>query len=246
MKQELKDKTYVLTGDATPIAFMLASRHTRNSPLLWFDEEKGVNRALRYARNQKSPFEDEQDGNAILEHVTFTDGNLTVPRSNQVLQKFLEMHPGYGSIFVELDYEKIAKEEVKNLNMEVDALIMARGLDIDTAEAVLRVMTDANVDKMTSDEVKRDILVYARNNPSEFLEAVDDPQLKLYSTAGKALSSGLFVTKNSGRDIYYNLPNNKKKLISIPFGEEAVSALVAFLTTDDGIEVLKMIEKQTK
>lgn len=246
MKSESKDKTYVIVGDATPISFMLASRHTRNSPLLWFDEEKGINRALRYARNQKSPFEDEQDGNAILEHVTFTDGSLTVPKTNPVLQKFLELHPGNGSIFKELDYEKIAKDEIKNLNIEVDALIMARGIDIDTAEAVLRVMTGANVERMTSDEIKRDVLIYARNNPEDFLEAVDDPELKLYSVAGKAMSSGLFVVKNNGRDIHYNLASNKKKLISVPFGEEPLSAFVAFLRSEDGIEVLKMIEKQTK
>ena len=53
----------------------------RRFPLLWFDEEKGENRALRYARNQKSPFEDEQDGNAIVEPVIFEDGFLRVPRS---------------------------------------------------------------------------------------------------------------------------------------------------------------------
>ena len=32
---------------------------------MWYDEDKNVNRVLRYAVNQKTPFEDEQDGNAI-------------------------------------------------------------------------------------------------------------------------------------------------------------------------------------
>ena len=60
------DKQYKLLGDTAPLSYMLASRHTRRFPLLWFDEEKGENRALRYARNQKSPFEDEQDGNCYI------------------------------------------------------------------------------------------------------------------------------------------------------------------------------------
>ena len=128
----------------------------------------------------------------------------------------------------------------------MDALIAARSLDIDTAEAVLRVMTESNVDSMTSDEVKRDILIYAKRNPAQFLDAIDDPQLKLTSIAGKALSSGLFVTKNNGRDIHYNMNNNKKKLLSVPFGDSPLSALVSFLMTDEGLEVFKMIEKQNK
>ena len=91
--EKYADKQYKLLGDVAPLSYMLASRHTRRFPLLWFDEEKGENRALRYARNQKSPFEDEQDGNAVLEPVMFEDGMLSVPRTNQALQKFLYYHP---------------------------------------------------------------------------------------------------------------------------------------------------------
>ncbi len=69
MKKQIKDRVYVLKSDSTPLSFMLASRNTRRFPLMYFDEEKGVNRSLRYARNQKTPFEDEQDDNAILEPV---------------------------------------------------------------------------------------------------------------------------------------------------------------------------------
>jgi len=58
-------KTYKLTSDSTPLSYMLASRNSARYPLLHFDDEKGINRPMRYAKNQKSPFEDEQDGNAI-------------------------------------------------------------------------------------------------------------------------------------------------------------------------------------
>jgi len=39
-------------------------------------KKENENRPLRYARNQKSPFEDEQDGNVILEPIVFEDGML--------------------------------------------------------------------------------------------------------------------------------------------------------------------------
>ena len=50
---------------------MLPVRHTSKYPLLWFDENDGYNRELRYATNQKSPFVDEQSGVATLQHIFF-------------------------------------------------------------------------------------------------------------------------------------------------------------------------------
>ena len=97
-KLNLEDKAYKLTREVAPLSLILASRHTNRVPLLYFDEETGVNRPLRYARNQNSPFQDEQDDNAILEPIVFEDGFLFVPRTNQVLQKFLSYHPGNGLI----------------------------------------------------------------------------------------------------------------------------------------------------
>ena len=43
-------------------------------------------------------------------------------KNNQVLQKFLELHPGNGRIFVEVNKEKEAAEKNEALDLEVDAL----------------------------------------------------------------------------------------------------------------------------
>ena len=61
-KETRKDRVFVLKGDKKPLSYMLQSRNKKNSPLLYFDESTSSNRALRYAANQKSIFEDEQDG----------------------------------------------------------------------------------------------------------------------------------------------------------------------------------------
>ena len=91
-QQKYVDKFYRLKKDAAPLSFMLQTKHTKRSPLLHFDPETGQNRALRYARNQKSPYEDEQDGNVILEPIIFEDGMLRVGKENQVLQQILYLH----------------------------------------------------------------------------------------------------------------------------------------------------------
>lgn len=246
MKLQLKDKIYVLKANTTPLSFMLSSRNTRRYPLLHFDEEKGINRPLRYARNQKTPFEDEQDDNAILEPVVFEDGYLTVPKTNPVLQWFLSLHPGFGQIFEEVNTEKDAADDVESMDIELEAEIAAKEMSIEMAESIARVLMGSRVGKMSSAEIKRDVRLYARNNPVEFLEMLDDPMLQLQDLAQKALSQGLVTLRNNKRDIYFGLKDNKKKMMTVPFGEEPVSALAAYLQTDEGIEVMKMLEKKLK
>ena len=63
---EYKDRLYELTGRKKPLVFTLPAVHSAKKPLLWFDEEKGYQREIRYATNQRSCFVDEQEGPATL------------------------------------------------------------------------------------------------------------------------------------------------------------------------------------
>lgn len=246
-KQTLEDKIYVLKRKNFPMSLMLNSRNSARKPLLYFDEETGQNRPLRYARNQKSPFEDEQDGHAILEPIIFEDGLLTVPKNNQVLQKFLAYHPENGILFEELDTKKDAADQIDWMMIQLNAQNAAMNLDISTREAIGRIILGARVDNLSSEELKRDVLLYARNNPEEFLDMIDDPELRLQNIAAKALQDNLFTLKNNRRDIYFNLPDNKKKLMGIPFGDDPIKLLTSYLQSDEGIELYKVLEtKYTK
>ena len=75
-----KDRNYYLLNNQSPITHTIPSKHTRRYPLVWFDKEKGYERELRYATNQKSIFVDEQKGQVTLKHIVFTDGFLFVPK----------------------------------------------------------------------------------------------------------------------------------------------------------------------
>jgi len=242
-KPEIKDRVYVLKDVAPPLSFMLPSRNTKRFPLLHFDEATNTNRALRYARNQKSPFEDEQDGNYILEPVVFEDGVLVVQKNNPVLQKFLALHPSNGDIFEEFDPEKDATEKLEYLNFELDAQIAAREISIDTAMAVLRVMIGSRVEKMTSQEIRRDIMVYARNNPEDFLEMIDDSDLQLRNKAAKYIEMSYLSLRNSQRDVFFNLKDNKRKMMSVPLGEDPINAIAAYFKTQEGIETEEMLNR---
>ena len=239
---ELKDRIFVLTSDTTPLTYVLPSRNTRRFALLHFDGK--TNRALRYARNQKSVFEDEQDDNAIVEPVIFEDGALMVPANNPILSQFLDIHPLNGQIFMELNPEKEAMTDIEDLNVELDAQIAARSMDLDTMLAVARLVWGPVVDTMTTPELKRDILLYAREYPIQLLEMLNDPSLTETALASKAISEGLFSMRNNNREIWFNMTGNKRKLMNVQQGEDPIYILTAYLESAEGKEVLEMVKSK--
>jgi len=247
-KVEYKAKSYRLKGDMAPLSYMLSSRHSQRSPLLHFDEETGVNQPLRYARNQKSPFENEQDGNAILEPIVFEDGMLTVNKENQNLQQFLALQPSNGYVFEEINRERDANSELEQVEYELEAQIEAKKItkDIYKLTQVCRVLMGNAVENMTTAELKRDILVYAKNNPDDFLDTVNDPMLELMDDVYQFFNLALLSTRNNGKDVYYNLPNNKKKMLTIPFGEDVNFIVASFMKSDDGLKVYKLLKNKIK
>ena len=236
------DKVYKLRNGMTPLSYTLASRNTRRYPLMYFDEENNVNRSLRYARNQKSPFEDEQDGNAILEPVVFEDGLLHVPKQNPVLQHFLYYHPLNGVVFEEVNNEKDAEEEMEAINYEVDALIEARNMNLDHLEMTFRVLFGKDPSKYSVAEIKRDVLMYSKNHPRNFLDVINDPLLKLEANVHKFFASSILVFKNGTKEVWFNTTSNKKKLMNSPFDTDPYMSVTMHLQTDEGIEALKLLE----
>lgn len=235
------DKVYKLKS-GSPLSYTLASRNHPRFPLMYFDEKNQQNRALRYAVNQKSPFEDEQDGNAIIEPIIFEDGFLRVPRTNPVLQEFLHYHPLNGIIFSEVDKEKDAAEEVEDLNIEVDALIEARQLSIEQIETLTRVLFDKDPTTVSTAELKRDILVFAKTEPHEFLNILNDPDLKFQAKVRKFFEEKLLVMRNGDKEVWYNTASNKKKMLSVPFGQDPYEMVGHFLQSDEGLDALKMLD----
>jgi len=176
------------------------------------------------------------------EPIVFVDGSLNVPKTNPVLQKFLDYHTGNGSIFEEVNTEKDASSEFEKLTSELDAQLAARDLSLDGLEAVARVVLGGKIDKMSTAELKRDVLVYARTYPHKFMEIMNDPMLQLQNTCAKLFDQDILRLKNKGRDVYFNLDTNKKKLLTVPYGENHLFILASHLKSDDGIETLRLLE----
>lgn len=235
---EIKDRTYFLSENRSPLSYKL-----KTTDIYYFDEEKGYERELKYTSNQRTPFVDEFVGDGRLEHVIFRNGVLTVPKSKTVLQKMLSLyHPQKGVVFHEIMPQKEAASELDFLEFQVEALGIAKELDIDTAEAVMRVELGSKVSKMSSKELRRDLLLFARSNPALFLELTTDENVTLRNFGIKAVEFGIIKLSQDQRTFIW--ASNDRKLMTVPYNEHPYSALAAWFKTDEGLEVYKSIEKR--
>jgi len=235
---EIKDRVYHLKGRQKPL-----SRSIKSANVYYFDEEKGYERELKYCQNQKTPFVDEMKGDQRLEHIIFRSGNLFVGKEQTVLQKLLSLyHPHRDKLYEEYKPEGIAADEIDTLNMQVDALVAARNIDIDMAEAIMRVERGSEVSNLSSKELKRDLLVFARNNPKLFLELADDENVMLRNFGIKAVESGILRLSTDQRNFLWG--SNGRKIMTIPFDEHPYTALAHWFKTDEGMEIYTNIEKR--
>jgi len=235
---EIKDRMYLLKGGKKPL-----SRSIKSANVYYFDEEKGYERELKYCQNQKTPFVDEMKGDQRLEHIIFRSGALFVEKEKVTLQKLLSLyHPHKDSIYEEYKPEGLAADEIDVLNMQVDALVAARNIDIDMAEAIMRVEKGSEVSKLSSKELKRDLLVFARNNPKLFLELADDENVMLRNFGIRAVEAGILRLSSDQRNFMWG--SNGRKLMVIPFDEHPYTALAHWFKTDEGMEIYSNIEKR--
>jgi hypothetical protein len=242
-KWEIKDRRYYLLHGAEPLTYTLGSKNSRRHPLLWFDPSKSEQRELRYATNMNSPFVDEQKGEAILGHIIFEDGVLSVPREKQNLQKLLSLyHPRKGHTYDEWQPENIAVDELEDINLEIDAMLAAKEMEIDHAEAVLRVEIGSSVTGLSSKELKRDLMLMARKNPEAFLAIANDENVALRNLGIRASESGIIKLSPDQRTFHWG--SNDRKLMTVPFDENPYSALAAWFKTDEGVEVFQSINKK--
>jgi len=237
-KWEIKNRTYLLAGGKQPL-----SKSIKSANIYWFDEEAGYERELKYCENQRSCFVDEMQGDQRLSHIIFRNGALVVPKEKTTLQKLLSLyHPHRDIIYEEWKPQVQAEDELVDIELEIDALTTARNLDVDMAEAIMRAEIGSSVSKMSSKELKRDLLIFAKRKPSLFLELANDDNVQLRNFGIKATEMGIIKLTSDQRTFKWG--SNDRKLMNVPFDEHPYSALAAWFKTDEGMEIYSNIEKR--
>ena len=250
---EQKDRVYRLTRLSSPWV-KVQSISKKRKPLLWFDENYendngslGANREIRYAINQKSLFVDEQDGFANLadSHIIFENGMLRVPKNNILLQKLLSIyHPQIGKVWVELDFEAKAKDDVYDIELELDALNLVTELEEDHLISILRAEYGSEVSTYTPSQVKRLGFTFAKKNPKLFIDLANDDEVQLRNLANMAVELG--IVQLAENNTVFKWKANGRKIMTVPFDAHPYQAFAQFFKTDEGAEVLKSLEKKMK
>ena len=237
---EIKDRRYVLKNGKTPLSYSVKTRN-----LFYFDEKLGYEREIQYSENQQTPFVDEFKGQVRPGRIVFRNGVMFVPKEKVMLQKFMSLyHPYKNTLWFEVMPQQKAVSELETLDMELDAMIAARTMEIDMVEAIMRTEVGSKVSEMTSKELKRDILIFAKKNPKLLMSLMKDDNIHLRNIAIKAREQGIINLSADQRTVTYAA--NGRKLLNVPFEEHPFSAIASWFKTDEGLEVLKTVEKQLK
>ena len=184
-------------------------------------------------------------GDQRLEHIVFRGGFLMVPKEKTVLQKLLSLyHPDRDVLYYEDKPVAKAKNQIAWLEMEIAALNAAKNIDIDLAEAIMRVEIGSKVSELSSKELRRDLLLFARRSPNLMLELVTDKNVQLRNFGIKATEMGIIKLSTDQRTFSWG--SNNRKLMNVPFDEHPYSALAAWFKTDEGMEIYSNIEKRLK
>ena len=84
--------------------------------------------------------------------------------------------------------------------------------------------------------------MYAKTAPHGFLNVLNDPELKIKPKIRKFFEEKLLVMRNGDKEVWYNTNTNKKKMLSVPFGQDPYDMVAHFLQSDEGLDSLKMLE----
>ena len=214
----------------------------RQKSVIVFDEEKGFNRQIRYVRGERSIFVDEQSPTAVLSPIVFRDKTLVVQPSEVELLSYLRTHPDNrdngGKVFNEVNNESNAEVDVENEFLVHDAIGLIRSSSIEELmPMVLSYGIDSN---MTSMEIKKELLKFAKANAKSFMELYDSPVVQIKADVLTAIDFEILVAKPDG--MYWG--DNNALISPTPMGQNTVEVFTRYLMTERGNAVRDELQRQ--
>ena len=197
-----------------------------------YDKTKGMVREIRYCPNEPSIYTDEQSEHARRDHILFNNKMLFVPVEKPNLLDFLNKHPGNkangGNIFSMIDKTRSAEEDLEREFTQFEAVAMVRDKDISELLPVAMFL-GINI-KRKSAEIRRDLLMDAKKNPTRFVELFDNPQVKCKSAVLQAVEFQILNRKNDG--MYWF--DSNRLIVTAAAGLDPVDVMTRFCLTEKG------------
>jgi len=219
------------------IMFMLKA-----GPVSVYDKESDSIRSIRYIPQENTIYTEEQTAKPVKQPIVFQSGRMFVNPTQPNLARFMEMHPGNkangGKVFKKVDHTQDAAEEMSTEFKVVDALNLLREkpvADLIAVATALNFKTERPID-----ELKHDLMVYAKKNPGLFIESFDNPIIEAKALVKKAKDYGVISVSNG--KVSWTDTNNY--ILSVPVGREDIEVIARYCLTEEGSSVLNEIKRQ--
>lgn len=232
---EKKPLARVFKADKAGIVYMLPQQG-----VTIFDEKENRVREIRYCENMSSIYVEEQGDYAKRGSIVFREGVLIVPIDKPQLADYLDAHPGNkangGSMFYELDKAKKKEQVLVNEFDVVEAVSAVRDKSISELLPIAMAY-GIKTDRRPSD-IRYDLLVHAKSNPSAFMSTFDSPMVKTAAYIRQATDFQILRKKNDG---YYWFDSNGL-IVACPVGQDPVDVMTRFCMTERGASVLMEVK----
>lgn len=204
-----------------------------------FDKQQNKVRQIRYCPNEPSVYVEEQSEHARREHIIFRDKMLFVPAEKPNLLEFLALHPDNkangGKLFEMIDKSRSAEEELDREFSQFEAVAMVRDKDLSELLPVAMYL-GINTNRKSA-EIRRDLLMDAKKNPTRFIELFDNPSVKCKSAILQALD---FQILNKKADGMYWFDTNRL-IVTAAAGLDPVEVMTRFCLTEKGAPVYEKV-----
>ena len=202
----------------------------------------GVQREIRYCPNEPSIYRDEQNEASKRQAIIFTDGELYVRPEQVNLYKYLDAHPeneSNGGNRFYLHKEEVVAEKKLVDEFEVhDAITLIRTKELNELLSVA-ISFGIDIDKPVN-EIKHDLMYFAKKDPSNFIEAFDNPMVQMKTMVTQAHKYQIISLKED-KVVWYD---TNKLILSVPAGKDPADVFTRFCMTEGAAPVVEQIQKQ--
>lgn len=207
-----------------------------------FDPQENRIREIRYCPNEPSIYREEQSENARRESIVFIEGRKFARPDQPNLIEFMDTHPenkaNGGTLFELVNKEKKAEVEVEKEFLVADAVMMIRNKDLDELLGVA-VALAIDVDRPVN-EIKHDLLVFAKKSPQKFIESFDNPVVEMKTKLKMAEKYQIIKLSSDGVKWY----DTNKLIVSVPAGKDPLDVFVRYCLTEAAAPIVEEIDKQ--
>jgi hypothetical protein len=228
---EVKDRQYTFL-EGKPLTATIASKHTAEVPLQYYNKSTNKVHILRYSINQPSFFVENQSkepGSVTTADIMFKWGKLFVPASEINLQKFLHIHPQKGSVFEEYDPLVASRKVVSDKKLRIAAENLVFTVGDMTNRAIASLEFTSYVDSWDRDIVEEEILTFAGKNPQKYIDYTEDTTIKMKGVIKASLASGELIWSS------YRFLNKKREIIlEVPKNQNEMDELVLYFESGIG------------